>query len=386
MKEKWNELKHYPVLILFFAFIFIFMVVDGLWPKREISDLERRPLAQFPEFSWSSLIKNEWTGKYDKYTKDQIVGRDGWLKLHSRSESMLFQKAEIGGALIGKDNHLFTKMFSLKPTEERQLKANIKIIQNFSERHADHTAFMFVPSASLIYDDLLPGRAPMLNENQYMDEIFKSISSDAAIDLRRLFADNKHSAKLYYDTDHHWTTEGGAYLAYQEFCRHAGLTPKEYKADDFTSIPDFLGTTYAKCVLWNQQADTINYLELPNEMTIWNIDGLGELTAKFDSPLSLYDMEKAQASDKYGMFLHGNNGYSTIKGNGSGKLLVIKDSYANAFVPFLVDHYEQIGVIDPRGYKLPIDDLMEQEGYEDTLLLFNFQSFVSNNNLSFLMG
>ena len=50
------------------------------------------------------------------------------------------------------------------------------------------------------------------------------------------------------------------------------------------------------------------------------------------------------------MFLYGNNSYTTIQGSGKGKLLVIKDSYANCLVPYLAQHYAQIGVIDPRGY------------------------------------
>lgn len=48
MKEKLKELKQYPSLVLFFLFIFCFMIADGLWPKRAESELERRPLAQFP--------------------------------------------------------------------------------------------------------------------------------------------------------------------------------------------------------------------------------------------------------------------------------------------------------------------------------------------------
>lgn len=86
MKEKWNELKKYPLLVLFFVFLFGFMFLDMAWPKREYSDLERRDLAQVPEFSLTKLFENVWTSEYDTYTKDQVVGRDMWLRLQSRSE------------------------------------------------------------------------------------------------------------------------------------------------------------------------------------------------------------------------------------------------------------------------------------------------------------
>ena len=85
------------------------------------------------------------------------------------------------------------------------------------------------------------------------------------------------------------------------------------------------------------------------------------------------------------MFLHGNNGYSTIEGNGTGSILVIKDSYANCFIPFLTANYAKIGVVDLRNFKsIDPDALMEQEGYNQVLLLYNFQSFKSDGNLVYL--
>lgn len=390
IRKNFEKLKHYPVLLFFFVFLFAFMLLDMLWPKRAESELERRQLAQKPEFSWKSLIQNEWTAKYDQYTKDQVIGRDAWLRLQSRSESMLFQKKEIGGALIGADDQLFTKFFALKPMEERQLKANIKILNSFMERHDGDVSLMLVPSASLINQDRLPFHTPILDENAYLDDVFHSLGEENCIDLRPLFTENKDQYKLYYNTDHHWTTEGGAYLAYQEFCRRSGLEPAVYTEDDFEKVPGFFGTTYSKCVLWSEKPEEIRYLDVPNRMTIWETSGTGELSPSKDfgtaedPTVGLYDLAKKDTADKYAMFLHGNNGYSTIEGTGEGNLLIIKDSYANSFVPFLTQHYAKIGVIDPRGYKLPIDDLMEKEGYDKVLLLFNFQSFVSNKSLAFL--
>ena len=85
--------------------------------------------------------------------------------------------------------------------------------------------------------------------------------------------------------------------------------------------------------------------------------------------------------DKYAMFLHGNNGLSRIEGDGTGRILVIKDSYANCFIPFLTANYAKIGVVDLRNYNLSIDDLMESEGYDQVLILYNFQSFKSDARL-----
>lgn len=378
MKEKCKELLRYPLLVLFFLFLVGFMVLDGLWPKRSYSDLERRQLNQFPAFSLSQLIQNKWTADYDSYTKDQVVFRDTWMKLQSLSERLLFQKVEIGGAVIGKNDALFTKMFSLTNNEEKLLNKNTLLVQQFAENFSGKVTLMLAPSASLIYQEELPAGTPMLDENTALDTIFDAVGQDHVLDLRQPFEAAK-ADKLYYSTDHHWTT-WGAYLAYRQFCSREGLDPLEVTQQDFTQVPDFYGTTYAKALYWKTQPDTLDYLELPNQLTVWNIDSQLNLTESFTA--GLYDTEKFDTVDKYAAFLYGNNGYTTIQGNGEGSILVVKDSYANSFVPFLCANYERIGVIDPRGYKLSIQELAQQEGYDNILLLFNFQTFKSSNDLN----
>ena len=381
MKEKLKELKQYPLLMLFFLFIFCFMIADGLWPKRAESELERRPLAQFPDFSFSSLVKNEWTAKYGEYTKDQVIVRDSWLKAQSLCESLLFQKEEIGGAMIGKNDALFTKMFALTPTEEKLLQKNTTLVQQFIEKFPGQVTFLLAPSSSVINAEELPANTPMLDENARLDGIFSTVSEADSLDLRDSFTAAKDDVQLYYDTDHHWTSYG-AYLAYQQFCQLRGLTPMEVTESDYTIVPDFYGTTYSKALYWKSKPDSIAYLDLPNAMTVWNVSPTFELTENFTA--TMYDKSKLEQGDKYAMFLYGNNGYSTIEGDGEGSILVVKDSYANSFIPYLTANYARIGVIDPRGFGLSVADFAQQEGYDEVLLLFNFQSFKESTFLSCL--
>ena len=381
MKEKLKELKQYPLLVLFFLFIFCFMIADGLWPKRAESDLERRDLAQFPKFSFSSLVKNEWTAKYGEYTKDQVIVRDSWLKAQSLCESLLFQKEEIGGAMIGKNDALFTKMFALTPTEEKLLQKNTTLVQQFIEKFPGQVTFLLAPSSSVINAEELPANTPMLDENARLDTIFSTVGEANSLDLREPFTAAKDDVQLYYDTDHHWTSYG-AYLAYQQFCQMRGLTPMEVSESDYTTVPGFYGTSYSKALYWKSKPDTIAYLDLPNAMTVWNVSPTFELTENFTS--TMYDKSKLETGDKYAMFLYGNNGYSTIEGDGEGSILVVKDSYANSFIPYLTANYARIGVIDPRGFGLSVADFAQQEGYDEVLLLFNFQSFKESTFLSCL--
>ena len=103
MREFLKKMKDYPITLVFFALLILLTVADLIYPDRESSELENKHLAQRPAFNMSSLVSNQWTSKYNEYVKEQVVGRDAWIDLHSRMETALLRKTQVGGMLIGKD-------------------------------------------------------------------------------------------------------------------------------------------------------------------------------------------------------------------------------------------------------------------------------------------
>ena len=93
---------------------------------------------------------------------------------------------------------------------------------------------------------------------------------------------------------------------------------------------------------------------------------------------TLYDESKLDTYDKYAMFLHGNNGLSRIQGEGEGRILVLKDSYANCFVPYLTANFAEIDVVDFRNYNYGLDALDADNHYDQVLVLYSFDSFKSD--------
>ena len=92
-------------------------------------------------------------------------------------------------------------------------------------------------------------------------------------------------------------------------------------------------------------------------------NGETQYTARVTEPI--VNTEKLATRDKYAAFLDGNNGYSVIEGDGEDSILVVKDSYANCFVPFLTANYAKIGVVDLRNFSYGLDTTIESEGYDD---------------------
>lgn len=371
MKETWKKLKAAPVVLLFFVFLFGFMILDMLWPKREYSELENRKLQQVPAFSWSALFSNQWTSDYGTYIQDQFAFRDSWIDLKSRAEYFL-GKTENSEVIYGDDDMMFTKFYSLERYGDTWLR-NAQAVEQFAARHPGKVSFMLTPSASLIYEDKLPANVPLADEDAYLDQIFASVPSAEVYDLRDLFTEHKDEY-IFYRTDHHWTTYG-AWLAYSEFCDRNGLTPFDTENHEKVEIKDFYGTSYSKSRLWNAVPDTLTYYPLDNSM---EIVVPGENSAA-SADGTMYNLSALEKRDKYSAFLWGNNGYSEIEGDGEGSILVVKDSYGNSFTPFLTANYAKIGVVDFRYRKANLEDLMEQ--YDQVLILYNFQSFYKDDGV-----
>lgn len=369
-------------LLALFIFLLVgFSVLNLFWPKRDMSELENRKLAQFPAFSVKALLNGTWFGDLSEYVQDQVAFRDGLIDLESAFNNLVFAKTEEGGILLGKDGWMFTKLFDISDSTQKQLDKNLQAVTSFASRHPGKVTFLLAPSASVIYPEMLPAGAPMVDENAMLNDIFAQVSSTAdVIDMRPVFTQQKEQY-LYYKTDHHWTTQG-AYLAYEQFCQLKGLSPFDTNAYQAESVPGFYGTHYSATRRWNVQPDTITYYPLDNPMTIFDIGAETEYTPRTTE--SMINTEKFGTRDKYAAFLDGNNGYSVIEGNGEGSILVVKDSYANCFVPFLTANYEKIGVVDLRNFSYGLDSTIESEGYDQILILYNFQTFIADNRVVYM--
>lgn len=369
-------------LLALFIFLLVgFSVLNLFWPKRDMSELENRKLAQFPAFSVKALLNGTWFGDLSEYVQDQVAFRDGLIDLESAFNNLVFAKTEEGGILLGKDGWMFTKLFDISDSTQKQLDKNLQAVTSFASRHPGKVTFLLAPSASVIYPEMLPAGAPMVDENAMLDDIFAQVSSAAdVIDMRPVFTQQKEQY-LYYKTDHHWTTQG-AYLAYEQFCQLKGLSSFDTNAYQAESVPGFYGTHYSATRRWNVQPDTITYYPLDNPMTIFDIGAETEYTPRTTE--SMINTEKFGTRDKYAAFLDGNNGYSVIEGNGEGSILVLKDSYANCFVPFLTANYEKIGVVDLRNFSYGLDSTIESEGYDQILILYNFQTFIADNRVVYM--
>ena len=86
---------------------------------------------------------------------------------------------------------------------------------------------------------------------------------------------------------------------------------------------------------------------------------------------------------KYSAFIASDNPFTEIENkelSDNSACVVVKESFGNAFIPFLVDHYQKIYVVDYRYWTGSISKLAEEKKVQDVLFLNNL-SMIRNKSL-----
>lgn len=359
----------------FILFILIMFVINIFKGEKEFSEEENRNLSKKPEFTFNSFINGDYTEKFESYISDQLPGRRLFVNAKFKID-MLLGKSGVNGVFIGKENQL---MEDFHESSNEQTDDKVLAINEFKKLHENtNVSFMLIPTAAEILKEKLPRNAPVDSELEFMNYIQGNLNSNIKfISPYNALYENRDQY-LYYRTDHHWTTKG-AYIAYVEFCKAVGIEPKNEEEFNIQLVAnDFYGSLTSKIGQRSGEGDNIN-VYIPKENSEVVVNYISEQRRSG----SLYNSASLDEKDKYQVFTGGNHPHINIKslGDPKKKLLLIKDSYANSFLPFLTAHYGEIDVIDLRYYMDDVNKLMEEKGITEVLFLYNVNTFNSDNSI-----
>ena len=212
--------------------------------------------------------------------------------------------------------------------------------------------------------------------------IFEQIANSGipyTLPTEALRAAERSGAEVWYRTDHHWSTYG-AYLAYIEVSRALGVSPYPlsfFRQEQVSS--SFLGTSHAK----------VGGIKIePDVITLFRYEGDSEITLTNEETKEVsygfYDITALTEKDHYRIFLGGNYGRLSVtrspEESPRPRLLLIKDSYANAIVPFLSLHFD-LELIDPRYYEGAIQDLLSDCSLDGVLVVLGVHTLASEPSL-----
>lgn len=375
------------IVIVFIAILFTCSGITLFLPDKAYSVEENRELAQVPKLTKKKILKGSYQKQYETYLSDQFFLRDKWVTLYANMQ-VLLGKREINGVYIGKEGYLLEKMEE-KEFDADQVQENVETLASFLNDAAaaygpEHVSCMMIPSKTRVMWDKLPAFVEAPGEDGVLESLRQKLTDTAILwDMFELL--QRHRGEyIYYRSDHHWTTLG-AYYAYAAWAGRASDTGHNSREMDIgryrreSIFTDFYGTTYNKVHI-KVPEDTVELFHGPGEEGVrLEMDDDGRI---YDS--MYFSEEAAEGFDRYRVFFSKNTFKIKVDTRtGTGKtLLLIKDSFANCFVPFLTEDYDRILMIDYRYGKTPVGKIMsENEDITDVLVLFNTEKFMENRKL-----
>ena len=363
--------------MLFILVLFLFMFINLAVPDREMSEKENRMLETRPVLSMSTVLDGEFMEQWENYQSDQFAGRDFWRSFKVALDRLGGARME-NGVYIGKDGQL---MEEIEVPDDGQLEANLSALRQFTEDWPDiRTTVMLIPDAACILSDSLPAFAAVEDQRQLFGVAEQRLGDSVNWVDTVSILNNHTSDKLYYKTDHHWTTQAAFYV-FRESASSLGIEGEV--GDGFVSYTvsdDFNGVLAAKSGIGLSEKETIDIYaptQGDDDVVLSYVDEGRKTT-------SLYDSSKLETRDQYSVFLGGNASVIDIKTVSSSqkRLLVLKDSFANCFIPFLAPYYREIVVVDPRYCSGTMEDIMDTYRITDALVLYSGNTFFTDNHLS----
>ncbi|MBR1864085.1 MAG: hypothetical protein IJ806_08370 [Ruminococcus sp.] len=230
---------------------------------------------------------------------------------------------------------------------------------------------MSIPTSSAYY---LPKsfRDTVSDQKDNIDNIASELKGIINVDVFNDLA--KHTDEYIYSrTDHHWQPRG-AYYAGKVFADKAGIDYPDLKTYDEWKIEGFLGTMYAYSDYDSELAanpDTFIYYKPDNSYSVTYYDT--DFTAPRSGDLFF---DYAEGVYCYSAILDVDWEVAEIETDvKNGRTLVIfKDSFGNALVPFMTHGFEKIYVCDFRYFDNNAIDFCKKVGCTDLLFAISVTS------------
>lgn len=338
--------------------------------KKDLSATENRALKSSLNITADSFSNNTLSSEFSSFFKDQFPFRQGLIHLTSRLERLML-KRENNSVIFGKDGFLIARH---DYEDNNIIRSNIASVSSFLEKNSN--ARLFVAPRAI---DVLKEKLPLHYPYYHNEKIYNELSWIDYYDPRELFR-TSYSDKLWYKTDHHWSTDG-AYLFYTAICREYGIEayPEEFFRRETVSC-DFRGTSHSKAMIDLSSDDIVLYRFQNDENFTLTYPTTNNVQKGF------YDFSQLEKKDKYQIFLGGNTDIIEINENTSiskPKILLIKDSFANSVSPFLALHFD-IELIDLRYYKGSLSRYIEDKNFEHIIILCGIDTLATDRSITAL--
>lgn len=419
--------------IPFFLLLAILTVVSFIIPLRPtVSNMEKRELATFPEFTLEALLSGDYFDGITLWFSDTFPGREGWIQIATDTKSLYgYSEISIQGDLgmtdvipeetnavsiqvtegslhteangaISEEPEMETTSAAEAPTEWGGVNAEEYEVSNSAIVQIGDSAFNTL-GFSKIYSDayvnlinrfsdcvknsdvrviscIAPTAIGILVEPEYLS-LFNSYSqadmlnylhsnmNDEIVKVDTVSALLEHNDEyLFFRTDHHWTALG-AYYSYCAMCEATGMEAAPLDSFREWNQGDFKGSIYYQVKYPNKlKMDTV-YAYVPDD----DIEATHSSNGYYFTETELIaDRTTWDPNCRYLCFISGGTAITKLVNHDlpdAPNCVVVIDSFGNCFVPFLTQNYHTIYAIDYRKYRaMDLQRFCQQNDIDDVIV------------------
>ncbi len=379
-------MRRVVITILFCALMAAGSVVALVVPADvESVASENKTMTEMPELNGDTVFSGEFSTEFESYISDHIGFRSALITASNAVESAAGVSPSFGEIVT------FDKDAGTGTTQKTNLLIyDGKIMEIFRRNTSGEENYITavnyyaenLPEEVNLYNVLVPTQlefqSPMYsNIGSSQRDTINRISAEldnrvTEIDVYTTLAEHYDSEYEYFKTDHHWTATG-AYYAYCEVVKAMGMEPVDINDYEKKSIENMYGSLYSqiKGKTDGIEPDTLEYYETdPDDKLELSMQGLDENGDWVSYDGVFYDLNQDEPA--YTFFFSGDQPMIEINNpevtNGR-TIIVLKDSYANAFIPWLCKNFENTIVIDPRTYWATVEDIFDLYDVTDVLIM-----------------
>lgn len=360
-------------VLAYMAYFLILTVFSG---KAERSSDENRELSKLPAVSLSSLLDGSVSADMGTYIADHFHYRSKWIKVNTAIRSEIGEGI-VNGVYISDD-----MLLDAKASEREKASESAAAVNAFAERYSGALYVAAIPTSSGVYRERLPEYLDSFRESQQITDFYEGLSSGIkridAFNILKMLNENY----IFYRNDTKWTSYG-AYCVYRTVIQKLGFLPTTY--DKYTVrhvTSDFRGNLYNRSLYSGTDPDILDFYHYPSGAEVVSCKGYYNDGTSVDK--KIYDERQLDSDYMYSAYLGEDVPLLRIRTNVNNerRLLVIKDSYADCFIPFLIQHYSEIDVVSPEQLDGFIGDYIDLSDYEQALILFGIENLSRKGILS----
>lgn len=305
--------KKLELIYILAVFGILLLLAVGTFMKNET--LENEQTVKRPEMVENHSVNVEFLNDFETYVVANFGFRTAFINMNSQISRDIFHTSGVDSVVLGNQGYLYYAdtvndylgIVSLNEREQFNIVHSLELIQDYVQGKGAKFLFLIAPNKNSLYD-YMPYNYVKASEEGNADKILERLTNVNTIDLFELF--RNQSEELYHKLDSHWNNQG-AYLVFQEMLKNFFKETDLYKDVSVEQKKDFSGDLYKMLNPSGTEKDWNYYYSVENQYRY--------VTRTRSVEQSYIETENTEEE---------------------GSLLMFRDSFGNALLPFLANVYK----------------------------------------------